>query len=122
MKPERSYTWSTDITDWPRAAQPTFNLSLSRSPPQTSFPIKSLDANSGDKLPITRQDKHEAAFTLVKHKFRRDLDMPWAELANRAGVSERLVFKMPAMLKEALTNHNEAIEWSWMETFEQGSG
>ena len=73
-------------------------------------------------MPITRQDKHEAAFTLVKHKFRRGLDMPWAELANRAGVSERLVFKMPAMLKEALTNHNEAIEWSWMETLSKARG
>ena len=51
--------------------------------------LRSFDANIRDKLPINRQDKHEAAFTLVKHKVTRGLKMTWEEIAHRAIVSER---------------------------------
>jgi ParB-like nuclease domain len=76
--------------------------------------LTSLDANIRDKLPLTRQDKHEAAFTLVKHRVRQGLDMTWAEIAQRAGVSERMVYKMRRMLADALTQgHEEILGWSW---------
>ena len=78
---------------------------------QAAF-FKSLDANIRDKLPITRKDKLEAAFRLVKHKVRHHLSMPWEEIAQRAVVSERLVYKMRAVLQET----PQASEWSWGDT------
>jgi hypothetical protein len=83
--------------------------------------LRSLAANVRDKLPITREDKFEAAFTLVKHKVRRGLDMSCEDIAHRAVVSPRLVYKMQAMLKEALSNKNKdqrdnPFEWSWGKT------
>jgi ParB-like nuclease domain len=74
--------------------------------------LKSLDLNIRDKLPITRQDKYEAAFRLVKHKMRYKHSMTWDEIADRAVVSGRLVYKMQATLRD----HPEAREWSWAET------
>lgn len=74
--------------------------------------LKSLDANIRDKLPITRKDKLEAAFRLVKHKIRHDTLMTWEEIAQRAVVSERLVYKMAAVLRAT----SEASEWSWART------
>jgi hypothetical protein len=53
----------------------------------------------------------------VKHRVSRGLNMTWLEIAQRAGVSERVVYKMQAMLKEALfEGHKEASDWSWMDT------
>ncbi len=72
--------------------------------------LTSLDTNIRDKLPITRKDKFEAAFRLVKHKMRHDLLMTWEEIAHRAVVSERLVYKMRAVLRE----NQQASEWSWV--------
>ncbi len=62
--------------------------------------LKSLDTNIRDKLPITRKDKFEAAFRLVKHKIQYVLPMTWEDIAQRAVVSERLVYKMQAMLQK----------------------
>jgi ParB-like chromosome segregation protein Spo0J len=70
--------------------------------------LKSLDANIRDKLPITREDKYEAAYTLVKHKVRRDLNMTWEEIARRATVSERLIYRMQRELKKALEEYEYA--------------
>ena len=66
--------------------------------------LKSLKANVRDKLPIIRDDKYEAAFTLVKHKLRRGLDeeMSCEDIAEHAVVSARLAYKMQAKLREAL--------------------
>ena len=78
--------------------------------------LKSLDANVRDKLPLTREDKHDAAFTLVKHRVQRELGMTWAEIAERAGVSERVVYKMRRTLADALAKgRKEALDWSWRE-------
>jgi hypothetical protein len=66
---------------------------------RTAF-LKSLDTNIRDKLPITRKDKFEAAFRLVKHKKQYVLSMTWEDIAQRAVVSERLVYKMQAMLQK----------------------
>ena len=74
--------------------------------------LKSLDINIRDKLPMTLKDKLEAAFRLVKHKLRYSASMTWEEIARRAIVSERLVYKMQATLRE----HPEAREWSWGKT------
>lgn len=74
--------------------------------------LKSLDANIRDKLPITRKDKLEAAFRLVKHRVRHGTLMTWEEIAQRAVVSRRLVYKMAAMLRET----PQALEWSWTKT------
>ena len=60
--------------------------------------FKSLDTNIRDKLPITRKDKWEAAFRLVKHKLRYGLTMTWEDITQRAVVSVRLVYKMQAVL------------------------
>ncbi len=77
--------------------------------------LKSLDINIRDKLPISRMDKFEAAFRLVKHKTRYHHSMTWEEIAQRAVVSERLVYKMQAILRE----HRKAREWSWGKTLEK---
>jgi hypothetical protein len=74
--------------------------------------FKSLDINIRDKLPLTRKDKVEAAFRLVKHKLRHRASMTWEEIARRATVSERLVYKMRATLRD----HPDAREWSWGKT------
>jgi hypothetical protein len=74
--------------------------------------FKSLDTNIRDKLPITRKDKWEAAFRLVKHKLRYGLTMTWEEITRRAVVSERLVYKMQAVLGK----NPDAWEWSWAKT------
>jgi hypothetical protein len=74
--------------------------------------FKSLDLNIRDKLPIVRQDKWEAAFRLVKHKMRYAQSLTWEEIAQRAVVSERLVYKMQATLRE----NPEAFDWSWGKT------
>jgi hypothetical protein len=101
--------------------------------------LKSLDANIHDKLPITTQDKYEAAFTMVKHKLRRDLTMTWEEIARRTTASVRLVYKMQSTLKIALAEveatklalanagteeaEHRAFEnpydWSWPETLQR---
>lgn len=78
--------------------------------------LNALDANVRDKLPLTREDKHEAAFTLVKHRVHRALDMSWSDIAERAGVSERVVYKMRRTLIDALDKgRTEALGWSWRE-------
>lgn len=82
-----------------------------KGPLEEAF-LKSLDANVRDKLPMTRKDKTEAAFRLVKHKMRHHKSMTWDEIAERAVVSQRLVYKMQATLRD----HPEAREWSWVET------
>ncbi len=74
--------------------------------------FKSLDLNIRDKLPIVRKDKWEAAYRLVKHKMRYEHSLTWEEIAQRAVVSERLVYKMQATLRE----NPKAFEWSWGET------
>ena len=74
--------------------------------------LKSLDTNIRDKLPMIQKDKWEGAFRLVKHKKQHGLSMTWEEIARRAIVSERLVYKMQAVLRE----HPEAREWSWGKT------
>jgi ParB/Sulfiredoxin domain len=71
--------------------------------------FKSLDLNVRDKLPIVRRDKWEAAFRLVKHKMRYAHSLTWEEVAQRAVVSDRLVYKMQATLRE----NPKAFEWSW---------
>jgi ParB-like nuclease domain len=81
---------------------------------QAAF-LKSLATNIRDKLPITRKDKWEAAFRLVKHKMRRGLALTWEDIADRAVVSERLVYKMQAILRE----NPKAQEWSWGETLQK---
>ena len=59
-----------------------------------------------------RNDKWKAAFRLVKHKMRYPHSLTWEEIAERAVVSERLVYKMQAMLRE----NPKAVEWSWGQT------
>jgi hypothetical protein len=59
-----------------------------------------------------RNDKWEAAFRLVKHKMRYTHSLTWEEIAERAVVSERLVYKMQATLRE----NPKAVEWSWGKT------
>jgi hypothetical protein len=77
--------------------------------------LKSLDLNIRDKLPIVREDKFEAAFRLVKHKMRRADWMTWDSIAQRAVVSERLVYKMQTTLRE----NPKAFDWSWGQTLGQ---
>ena len=77
--------------------------------------LKSLDTNIRDKLSITRKDKMEAAFRLVKHKMQYADVMTWADIARRAVVSERLVYKMQALLRA----NPEARDWSWGKTLGQ---
>jgi hypothetical protein len=74
--------------------------------------FKSLDLNVRDKLPMVRWDKFEAAFRLVKHKMRYPHSLTWEEISERAVVSERLVYKMQASLRE----NPKAVDWSWAET------
>jgi hypothetical protein len=74
---------------------------------------RSLEANIRDKLPMTRQDKYEAAFTLVKHKVARDQDTPCEELAVRAGVGPRVVYKMQSELRKALVDDKDASKLRW---------
>jgi hypothetical protein len=77
--------------------------------------LKSLDANVRDKLPITRQDKYEAAFKLVKRRVLDGITMSCEDIAGRAVVSDRVVYKMQKMLKTALLKTPEARNWSWGE-------
>jgi hypothetical protein len=79
--------------------------------------LKSLDVNVRDKLPMTRPDKMEAAFRLVKYKMRHGHSMTWDEIADRAVVSQRLVYKMQAVLRE----HPKAQEGSWVEALRQSA-
>ena len=74
--------------------------------------LKSLDRNIRDKLPITRKDKLEAAFRLVKHKMKFGDAMTWDDIKNRAIVSLRLVYKMQSVLKAT----SDAWDWSWART------
>jgi hypothetical protein len=74
--------------------------------------FKSLDTNIRDKLPIARKDKLEAAFRLVKHKLRYVAPMTWEDIAQRAVVSQRLVYKMQAMLQK----DPKAWTQSWNDT------
>jgi hypothetical protein len=74
--------------------------------------LKSLELNIRDKLPIVRKDKWQAAFRLVKHKMRHADGMTWESIAQRAVVSERLVYKMQATLRD----NPKAFAWSWGET------
>jgi hypothetical protein len=71
--------------------------------------LKSLELNIRDKLPIVRKDKWQAAFRLVKHKMRHADGMTWESIAQRAVVSERLVYKMQATLRD----NPKAFAWSW---------
>lgn len=80
---------------------------------QAAF-FNSLDTNICDKLPITRKDKFEAAFRLVKHKIQYVLPMTWEEIAQRAVVGERLVYKMQAMLQK----DPKAWASSWVTTLQ----
>jgi hypothetical protein len=73
--------------------------------------LKSLDINIRDKLPMTRKDKFEAAFRLVKYKMQRGDVMTRKDISRRAFVSERLVYKMQSVLLA----HSEAFEWTWAE-------
>jgi ParB-like nuclease domain len=77
--------------------------------------LKSLDLNITDKLPIVRKDKWEAAFRLVKHRMRHADWLTWEGIAQRAVVSERLVYKMQATLRD----NPEAFDWSWGKTLGQ---
>ena len=83
--------------------------------------LLSLKRNIKDKLPMSRADKTEAAFTLVKHKMRGTLkgpggeDMTWKNVADETTVSERLVYKMRAVLAET----PDAFERSWAATMLQ---
>ena len=74
--------------------------------------FQSLDTNIRDKLPIARKDKLEAAFRLVKHKLQYSHPMTWEDIAQRAVVSERLVYKMQALLQK----NSKAWTQSWVET------
>lgn len=74
---------------------------------------RSLDANIRDKLPMTRQDKYEAAFTLVKHKVARDQDTSCEEIAVRAGVGPRVVYKMQSEFRNALVDDKDASKLRW---------
>jgi hypothetical protein len=74
---------------------------------------RSLAANIRDKLPMTRQDKLEAAFTLVKHKVSHGQDTPCEEIAVMAGVGPRVVYNMQSALKKALVDDNGAGDLTW---------
>ncbi len=78
--------------------------------------LKSLSANTADKLPMVLKDKWEAAFKLVKRRVSGGLDMTWEKIAHAAVVGPRLVYKMQSAFIMAQADHADAGDWSWGET------